>query len=137
MSTGQPGPPPPQPLYPPGVYPYPPPFVRQEAQGATASMVLGIISLAALPLICCCGLGELLAIPMGGLAVILGFRARNRVAESRGALGGDGRALAGIVMGGTAAGIGLVLFLAYVLTSGLNTTGILNNLPTPAPTASR
>ena len=134
MSTGPPvSPPPPQPLYPPGGYPYPPPFVRQEAQGATAAMVLGIISLAALPLICCCGVGELLAIPTGIVAVILGFAARSKVAAGRGVLGGDGKALAGIVMGGTAAAVGLVLFLIYALVFGLSASGILNNLPSPTP----
>lgn len=94
-------------------------------------MVLGIVSLGALPLACCCGLGELLAIPAGLAAVILGFNARSKIAASQGALGGDGKALAGIVTGGTAAGIGLVLFFALAV-FGLGTS-ILNNLPSPTP----
>lgn len=133
MSTGASGPPPPQPFYQPGGYPSAPPYVRQDAQGATAAMVLGIVSIAALPLICCCGIGELLALPAGIIAVILGFNARSKVAASRGTLGGDGKALAGIVMGATAAAIGLVLFVVYSLLFGLGTSGILNNLPGPTP----
>ena len=135
MSVGPPGtPPPPQPFYPPGGYPYPPPYVRQEAQGATASMVLGILSLVFLPVGCCCGLGELVVIPLGVIGVVLGFSARGKVAASQGALGGDGKALAGIVTGATGAGIGIVLFVLSLLLVGLGTSGILNNLPTPTPT---
>ena len=96
-------------------------------------MVLGIVSIVALPLVCCCGVGELLAIPAGIIAVVLGFTARSKVAASRGALGGDGKALAGIVMGATAAGIGLVLFVAYAMMFGLGASGVLNNLPGPTP----
>ena len=134
MSTGPPvSRLPPPPFSQPGGYRYPPPFVRQDAQGATAAMVLGIVSLVALPLICCCGFGELLAIPAGLAAVVLGFSARTKIAASRGALGGDGKALAGIVIGATASGIGLVLFLVYSLAFGFGASGILNNLPSPTP----
>ena len=78
-------------------------------------MVLGIISLAGLPLVCCCGFGELIALPLGITAVVFGVLARNRIAASQGALGGDGKALAGIVMGATAGGIAALLFVLYVL----------------------
>jgi hypothetical protein len=77
-------------------------------------MVLGIVSLAGLPLVCCCGFGELIALPLGITAVVFGVLARSRIAASQGALGGDGKALAGIVMGATAGGIAAVLFLLYV-----------------------
>jgi hypothetical protein len=94
-------------------------------------MVLGIVALAGLPLVCCCGFGELIALPVGAVAVVLGVAARNRVAASQGALGGDGKALAGIVTGGTAAGIAAVLFVLYLL--GVIVTGS-GNLVGPTPT---
>lgn len=134
MSVGPPGtPPPPQPFYPPGGYSYPPPYVRQEAQGATPSMVLGILSLVFLPVGCCCGLGEVVVIPLGVIAVVLGFSARSKVAASQGALGGDGKALAGIVTGATGAAIGIVLLVLGLLLFGLGTTGFFNVIPTASP----
>ena len=78
-------------------------------------MVLGIVSLFGLPLICCCGFGELVALPLGIIAMVMGFTARSRIAASQGALGGDGKALAGIVMGATAGGIAAILFVLYLV----------------------
>ena len=95
-------------------------------------MVLGIISLAGLPLVCCCGFGELIALPLGITAVVFGVLARNRIAASQGALGGDGKALAGIVMGATAGGIAAVLFLLYVF--GVIATNSFGHPVGPTPT---
>ena len=103
MSSGPPGenppppdslPPPPQP-YQPGVgqpTPYAPPGVVADAQYAMPAMVLGILSLCLLPLACFCGIGELIVIPLGIVAVVLGFMARNKIAASQGTLGGSGLA---------------------------------------------
>ena len=95
-------------------------------------MVLGIISLFLLPLGCCCGIGELLVIPLGIGAVALGFSARGKITASQGTLGGEGRALAAIITGGTATAIALVLFV-ILLILGAATQGFLNAIPTPTP----
>ena len=95
-------------------------------------MVLGILSLFGLPLICCCGFGELIALPLGIVAAVLGFTARSRIAASQGALAGDGRALAGIVMGATAAGIAALLFVLYLM--GVISSGSLSHMVGPTPT---
>ena len=94
-------------------------------------MLLGILSLFLLPLGCCCGIGEVLVIPLGIGAIALGFSARGKIMASQGALGGEGRALAGIITGGTAAAIALVL-LVLLLMLGTVTQGILNAIPTPS-----
>jgi len=94
-------------------------------------MVLGIISICALPLACCCGLGEVIVIPLGIVAVVLGFMARNRVAASQGTLGGGSKALAGIVTGATAAAIGIMLVIA-IFVFGFVSPSILNAIPTPS-----
>ena len=96
-------------------------------------MVLGIVSMFALPLVCCCGVGQVLAIPAGVAAVILGFTARKKVTAGRGGLGGEGKALAGIVMGATAAAIGLILFIAFLGAFGLGGSGIFNQVPSATP----
>jgi hypothetical protein len=95
-------------------------------------MVLGILSVSLLPLGCCCGLGLLLVIPLGIGGVVLGFMARGRVTASQGALGGSGKALAGIVTGGTAIAIALMLF-AIEVAWGLGGGTLLNRFATPSP----
>jgi hypothetical protein len=95
-------------------------------------MVLGILSLCLLPLGCCCGFGLLVVVPLGIGGVVLGFMARSRVTASQGALGGGGKALAGIVTGGTAIAIALVLF-AIGLAFGLSSGAFLNRFATPSP----
>ncbi len=127
-------PPPPQP-YQPGygqASPFTPPALAPEAQYAMPAMVLGILSLCLLPLACFCGIGEFIVIPLGIVAVILGFMARSRIAASQGALGGSGKALAGIITGGTGLGIGVVLGIAILL-FGLAFGSIINSIPTPTP----
>ncbi|TME02300.1 MAG: hypothetical protein E6I53_13815 [Chloroflexi bacterium] len=144
MSSGPPGenppppdslpPPPPQP-YQPGVgqpTPYAPPGVVADAQYAMPAMVLGILSLCLLPLACFCGIGELIVIPLGIVAVVLGFMARNKIAASQGTLGGSGKALAAIITGGTGLGIAIILGVAILL-FGLAFSSIVNSIPTPTP----
>lgn len=101
------------PTFPPYQYP------RPEASEATPSLVFGILSLAALPLGCCCGIGYLAALPLGIAGVVFGFIARNKIAASRGALGGDGKALGAIVTGGTALFVVVVLGALGLIGLGL------------------
>lgn len=81
----------------------PPAFVKQNAPGAVASMVLGILAL----VIPCLGL--LFAIP----AVILGHRSQSRIGKAGGMLTGGGQALAGLIMGYL--GIGLSIFVGPLM----------------------
>src|SRR4029077_7333048 len=102
---GSPPPPPPPGMQPPGP---PPPFQPQpypmvpggmpvEAPGATPAMILGIVAVVLAPIGCFCGFLEIVALPLGIVAVVMGFRARSRIAQSQGTLGGSGKALAGII----------------------------------------
>lgn len=74
-------------------------------RGATAALVLGVVALLSSPVLG----GLLLGVP----AVILGLRARRRAARSGAAP--DGRARAGIVLGGIAFAV-TAAFVVYVLT---------------------
>jgi hypothetical protein len=111
ISGGPPGYPPLQ------QYPYAGGYERQDAPGATASLVLGIVALGALPFVCCCGVGELVTIPCGVMAVVFGINATRRVSASQGVLAGNGKAIAGIIIGGSALAVGVVLVMFVVITS--------------------
>src|SRR5438105_3669884 len=95
------GPPPPpmQPYQPgqPGGQPYPyaaaPP---PDVQGAMPAMVLGIVAVVLSLVGCDCWFLEIVAVPLGIVAVVMGINARNRANASRGAFSGSGKALAGI-----------------------------------------
>jgi len=80
---------------PPGVYRYAPP-TSSEAIGA---LVCGLLGWACLPL--------------GFVGLWLGFRARKAIQESNGQLGGEGLALAGMILGGITGGLGILIFLLY------------------------
>lgn len=85
---------------------------------AIASLVLGIISL-----LCCTGI--LTAIP----GIITGHMARAEIRRSGGALGGDGMALTGLILGYltvAATIVGTALFLVF----GLFTASIASQAPT-------
>jgi Domain of unknown function (DUF4190) len=89
---------------PPGAYaPYPPPYAPSGYQSpstnglAIASLILGLVGWMA------CGVGSL-------VAVVLGFVARGQIRASQGRQGGDGLALAGIILGFVAIGL-FVLFI--------------------------
>ena len=127
-------PPPPQQYQAPRSQPYPSAAqaLLPDAQYAMPAMVLGILSLCLLPLACFCGVGELIVIPLGIAAVVLGFMARNRIAASQGTMGGSGKALAGIITGGTGLGIGILLGIAILL-FGLAFSSLVNSIPTPTP----
>lgn len=104
-----------------------------NAPGATASMVCGIVSAALTPFGCCTyGLVELAALPLGIVAVVLGFRARSRIAQSQGSLGGGGQALAGLITGFFGIAIGLIVGILVVI--GIASLATLQNaFPSPTP----
>jgi hypothetical protein len=106
---------PPPPIAAPGAYPppgaygqygmYPPGFAPPSTNGlAIASLILGIAGW--IP----CGIGSV-------VAVILGFVARTQIRESRGRQGGDGLALAGIILGFIGVGL-IILFFVLGATIG-------------------
>lgn len=72
----------------------------KTAGTAVTSMVLGILSLLT------CFLGILFAIP----AVICGHVAKGKIKKSQGTLGGDGMALAGLILGYIGIGLTLTLY---------------------------
>jgi thiol-disulfide isomerase/thioredoxin len=110
----------PPPGYGPGYGPSP--YAQTDGR-ATASMVLGILSLV------CAGL--LTGVP----AVILGFMARGDIARSEGAKTGAGLALAGIVTGaiGTLISFVSLAFMGVGIIMGM--AGAPRSAPTPPPVA--
>lgn len=82
---------------------------RTTSGTATASLVCGILGWSVLPVI-----GAI-------MAVILGHVARNEIRASRGSLGGDGMATAGLILG--YAGIGLAA-LGVIVTIAVAALGI-------------
>jgi hypothetical protein len=97
-------------------------------------MVLGIVSVCLMPIGCCCWFLEILAIPLGVVAIVMGVGARNRVNAAHGTLGGGGKATAGIVTGGIAVVLGLIVLVIGIVFTGLSATGVLQNLiPSPTP----
>jgi hypothetical protein len=98
-------------------------------------MVLGIVSLCLLPLACCCGFGGLISLILGILAVVFGVMARNRITAAQDAIGGNGKATAGIVTGGIAVGLA-VLLIILVLAVGLGSgtlANYFNTFASPSP----
>ena len=104
---------PPAPYGPPGAYappgagqygPYPPPyppsgFHAPSTNGlAIASLVLGLVGWVP------CGVGSI-------LAVVFGFVARTQIRNSQGRQGGDGLAVAGIILGFLAIALWIALFV--------------------------
>ncbi|MDQ1385188.1 MAG: hypothetical protein QOG65_2567, partial [Actinomycetota bacterium] len=111
---------PPPPIGAPGSYPpaaygqypvYPPPGLAPASTNglATAALVLGAVGW--IP----CGIGSL-------VAIVLGFIARTQIRESRGRQGGDGLALAGIILGFIGVGIWLLLLILGATVGSSNTS---------------
>ena len=96
-------------------------------------MVLGIVSVCVLPLGCCCGLVELVALPLGIIAIVFGVRARSQITQSQGALSGGGKATAGIVTGAVGAGIAIVLGVLIALFIGFSVLNPGGLIPSPTP----
>jgi len=67
--------------------PYQPPPVRQSSNMALTSLILGILGWTLLPT-----LGSI-------IAIITGHMAKNEIRDSMGALGGEGMATAGLILG--------------------------------------
>jgi hypothetical protein len=103
-----------------------------EAPGATPAMILGIVAVVLAPIGCFCGFLEIVALPLGIVAVVLGFRARSRIAQSQGTLGGSGKALAGLVTGFVAIGLSLIVGV-LILIIGLSFASLSNAFPSPSP----
>jgi len=107
--------------------------MRMEASGATVSMILGIIAVVLAPLGCFCGgLLEIVALPLGIVAVVLGFRARSRIAQSQGTLGGSGKALAGLITGFVAIGLALIVGV-IVIFFAVSIGSLQNAFPSSSP----
>jgi len=75
---------------------------------AIASLILGIVSL---PLGCFGPFGLLCSVP----AVITGIMGRNKIKESGGRVGGDGLALAGLIIGGLGVAWALLITILFVV----------------------
>ena len=102
-----------QPAYTPQVQYYPGQYQQTDAQ-AIISMILGIASVA----LC-------LSIIAGIPAIILGHLSRKKIVQSRGALKGDGMALAGLILGYVSLGFA-ALFAAYLIPNFSNFMGGAN-----------
>ena len=83
---------------------------QQNAGGAVASMVLGIVAF----------FTSILGVIAAIIAVILGHRARAQIQASHGRLGGAGFALAGIILGWIY--IGLVSLVILLFTVAFSVT---------------
>jgi len=103
-----------------------------EAPGATASMICGIVAVVLAPIGCFCGFLEIVALPLGIVAVVLGFRARGRITQSQGTLVGGGKALAGLITGFVAIGLALIVGVAVVFFA-VSIGALQNAFPTPTP----
>jgi len=75
----------------------------QSAPGATASLVLGIIGLFFIPLI------------FGIIAIVLGAKAKKRIAQEPGVYAGGGKATAGIVLGIIDVSVMTVLWILCII----------------------
>jgi hypothetical protein len=96
-------------------YSYSPPPVRQESNGlAVASLVSSILGLTLIPTI-----GSI-------IGLILGYMARNKIRDSAGAMGGEGLAKAGIIVGWIGIGlaaIGICIALIAII-AGVGIPGL-------------
>jgi hypothetical protein len=95
-------------------------------------MIIGIVAVVLAPIGCFCGFLEIVALPLGIVAVVLAFRARGRISQSQGTLGGSGKALAGLITGFVAIGLALiagVLILIFAVSIG----SLQNAFPSPSP----
>ena len=72
------------------------------------AMVLGIVAVVLSLVGCDCWFIEIVAVPLGIVAIVMGINARNRANAGQGAFGGSGKALAGIITGAVAVGVGAI-----------------------------
>jgi len=97
------------------------------------AMVLGIVAVVLSLVGCDCWFIEIVAVPLGIVAIVMGINARNRANAGQGAFGGSGKALAGIITGAVAVGVGAIAAVLALAVAGLSGSGILNNLTTTPP----
>lgn len=80
-----------------------PPAIKRDSTLAIVSLITGILGWSIFPFI-----GSI-------AAVITGHLAKKEIRESGGLMGGDGMALAGLILGYTAIGIGILCLIALIL----------------------
>ena len=130
-----PGPPPAQPpMQPPGGFapqpaPYGQPYALPDAPNSLLSMILGIIGLV-LSFLGCCGIFIVVPAGLGVAALVLGFMARGKISAAPGQYGGSGKAWAGIITGGVAVVLS-VLLLIIGIALGVGLRSLVNSFPTP------
>ncbi len=95
---------------------HPAPLVKQDSGLAVASLVCGLVGWTFVPV-----LGTI-------AAIILGHLAKKEIRESNGTLGGDGMALAGLILGYVQMGLVVlaiicVVAFAFAVAAGI-TTGV-------------
>jgi hypothetical protein len=76
---------------------------------AIASLVTGILSI-----VCCFAFGGL-GVVLGGAGVVLGYLAKQQIAESGGTQQGDPLALGGMITGGIGAVLGLIGLILFIV----------------------
>ncbi|MFZ1933145.1 MAG: DUF4190 domain-containing protein [Thermoguttaceae bacterium] len=116
---------------PPGYYaqpsasPYPgymPPhqWPSPNAPGALPSLICGLIGAVVLPGGLCCGLFSLASLVLGIVALVLGLKAKSKIARNPGMYGGKGMATAGFILGivGTIGGLIWIIVIVAFLVSG-------------------
>jgi hypothetical protein len=94
--------------------------VEETTKTNTLAIVSLLLSLVALPGLVCYGCG---AIAFGIAAVVVGVVARRAIAASGGAETGQGLALAGVIIGAIAAGLGLLFGIAMLAIGSLSVLG--------------
>jgi hypothetical protein len=107
---------------PPGYGQTPPPAYGQPVYGggggggggmnplAIASLVTGILSI-----LCCFGFFAF-GVVLGGAGLVLGYLAKQQIAESGGTQQGDPLALAGMITGGIGVVLGIISFILFIAT---------------------
>lgn len=105
------------------------PFALPDAPNSLLSMILGIIALV-LSFLGCCGVFIVVPAGLGVAALVLGFQARGKINAAPGQYGGSGKAMTGIITGGVAVVLS-VLLLIIGLALGVGLRSLVNSFPTP------
>jgi len=92
--------------YPPAAPGYPAPPAQQQNTLGLVSMILGIV---AIPTICCFYLG----IPLGIAAAVMGFLGKQKAEQ--GLANNRGQAMAGLICGAVAVGLGIIFIILYII----------------------
>jgi hypothetical protein len=103
--------------------PYPPPPPQGSPGGApnnTLGLVSMILGIASIPLVCCFYLG----IPLGIAAAITGWMGKQKAEQ--GLANNRGQAMAGLICGIVAVGIGILFIILAVVLNVVNLPGSFN-----------